>query len=76
MGSHTHFVLSTRPNVNKFTPLWIGHGRDMRGHRDLISRDAIEVGFLQPVACLPYPRQQYILASFLCWWVSLVSAQP
>jgi hypothetical protein len=52
------------------------HGQNRRGYTDLISRDTIEVLFLQPIACLPYRRLHYIPASFFCWWVSTINAQP
>jgi hypothetical protein len=65
-----------RPNLDKFTPLCIVHEQDMRGHTYLISRDAIEVCSLQPIAFLSYHRLHYILASFFCFCVSTTNVQP
>jgi hypothetical protein len=51
----THLVLITRPNIDKFTPLYIVHARDRRGRRDLISRVAIEVFFSSTCGVVAIP---------------------
>lgn len=72
----THLILETWSMFDKCTPLSVSHVGDRRGHSDLISGDAVELGLLQPVVHLPYSRLKYTNVCFVCCFVIVINDQP